>query len=168
MDTAYFYFFVIFGVYIFMMLIPLALGVMRLIATWKLYKKAGEHGWAAIVPVYDFFVKCRIAFGSFKKAWIYLGISAALTAVLTVESFVVPMIPSDSTAFRLLELLLMLIAVACYIGLLVILGCLNYNFSKAYGKPLEWNVCMIFFAPILTIVLGFDKKTVFIGNNGNQ
>lgn len=28
--------------------IAIAVGVLQLIATWKLYKKAGEKGWAAI------------------------------------------------------------------------------------------------------------------------
>lgn len=32
--------------------------------TWMLYKKAGEHGWACLVPVYNSVVFFRIAVGS--------------------------------------------------------------------------------------------------------
>ena len=38
-------------------------------ATWKMFKKAGEHGWAAFVPVYSTYVLFKIAWGS---GWMFL------------------------------------------------------------------------------------------------
>jgi hypothetical protein len=42
-------------------LVSIVLGVVTLIALWKLFQKAGEHGWAAIVPFYNTYVHFRIA-----------------------------------------------------------------------------------------------------------
>lgn len=48
--------------------INLAVMVLTIIASWIMYAKAGEHGWAAIVPFYSSYVKFRIA-GKQKLFW---------------------------------------------------------------------------------------------------
>ena len=47
--------------------------VLMLIAYWKLFEKAGEPGWASLVPFYCNYVLFKIAFGN---GWLFL-----LTAV---------------------------------------------------------------------------------------
>jgi uncharacterized membrane protein YhaH (DUF805 family) len=42
-------------------LIWLALVVFSIVATWKLYTKAGKPGWASIVPFYNIYVLLQIA-----------------------------------------------------------------------------------------------------------
>ena len=49
--------------------IMLAVGILQLIATWKVYKKAGERGWAAIVPFYNLYVMVKITWGN---GWLFL------------------------------------------------------------------------------------------------
>ena len=39
--------------------INLAVMVLTIVASWIMYAKAGEHGWAAIVPFYSSYVKFR-------------------------------------------------------------------------------------------------------------
>src|SRR5262245_20599244 len=46
---------VLFGV------IELAIVVFVIVAMWKVYVKAGEPGWAAIIPIYNIIVLLRIA-----------------------------------------------------------------------------------------------------------
>jgi hypothetical protein len=48
------------------MLIWLAVVVVMLAAMWKVFEKAGEPGWAAIVPIYNIIVLLKIAG---KPAW---------------------------------------------------------------------------------------------------
>lgn len=36
------------------------LSILMIISNWKIYKKAGEHGWASIVPVYNIVVLLEI------------------------------------------------------------------------------------------------------------
>jgi hypothetical protein len=43
------------------MLISLVLAVIMIIALWKIFTKAGEPGWAAIVPIYNAYVEFKIA-----------------------------------------------------------------------------------------------------------
>jgi hypothetical protein len=39
----------------------LAIAVLMIVAMWKVFEKAGEPGWAAIIPIYNFFVLLKIA-----------------------------------------------------------------------------------------------------------
>lgn len=42
-------------------LVSLVIGLLTLIALWRLFQKAGEHGWAAIIPFYNTYVEFRVA-----------------------------------------------------------------------------------------------------------
>lgn len=50
-------------------LLVLALAVLLLVGMWKLFVKAGEHGWASIVPIYNCYVLFKIAMGN---GWLFL------------------------------------------------------------------------------------------------
>lgn len=43
------------------MLISLVLGVLMIIAQWKIFKKAGKGGWECLIPVYNIIVLLQIA-----------------------------------------------------------------------------------------------------------
>ena len=45
----------------FFLLFPLVLMVLYVVAFWKLFKKAGEPGWGAIVPIYNLYLYCKIS-----------------------------------------------------------------------------------------------------------
>lgn len=40
------------AIIVFFSIIALALAITQLVGEWKTYKKAGRHGWAAIIPFY--------------------------------------------------------------------------------------------------------------------
>ncbi len=42
-------------------LIPLALFVLTIVAFWITFNKAGEPGWACIVPIYNIYILLKIA-----------------------------------------------------------------------------------------------------------
>jgi len=42
-------------------IIGLVIAVVMIAAMWKLFTKAGEPGWAAIIPIYNFIVLLKIA-----------------------------------------------------------------------------------------------------------
>jgi Family of unknown function (DUF5684) len=50
-----------FGMGIGMTIFMVALLVLMIAATWKIFEKAGKPGWAAIVPIYNFIVFLEIA-----------------------------------------------------------------------------------------------------------
>lgn len=43
--------------------------VIIIISHWFIFKKAGEEGWKAIIPFYNFYTLCRISTGN---GWIFL------------------------------------------------------------------------------------------------
>jgi hypothetical protein len=42
-------------------LVYVAVYVLEIIGMWRAFEKAGKPGWAAIVPIYNFYVLCKIA-----------------------------------------------------------------------------------------------------------
>ena len=50
-------------------LVSLAIGVLAIVALWKMFEKAGEPGWAAIVPFYNAYVLFKITWGN---GWMFL------------------------------------------------------------------------------------------------
>jgi len=44
-----------------LLLVILAVVVFYIAAYWKLFSKAGEPGWGAIVPIYNLYLICKIA-----------------------------------------------------------------------------------------------------------
>ncbi len=42
-------------------LLSLAIGVVAIVALWKIFTKAGEPGWASIIPIYNTYVMTKIA-----------------------------------------------------------------------------------------------------------
>jgi hypothetical protein len=42
-------------------LVGLVIGVVIIIAMWKVFTKAGQPGWAAIIPIYNFYILCKVA-----------------------------------------------------------------------------------------------------------
>lgn len=41
--------------------IQLALAILIIVSFWKIFTKAGQHGWAAIVPFYNLYILLKIA-----------------------------------------------------------------------------------------------------------
>lgn len=54
------------GVYL---IVWLVVAVVMIVAMWKLFTKADEPGWAAIVPFYNTYVLFKISFGN---GWMFL------------------------------------------------------------------------------------------------
>ncbi len=72
-------------VYLFCFLLVFIVSVLALIAMWKIFKKAGKPGWAAIIPVYNIWVLCEILFNN-NILWFVLFILAPTSAVAMIVS----------------------------------------------------------------------------------
>jgi hypothetical protein len=42
--------------------------IIEIVAAWFMFEKAGEHGWAAIIPIYNYLIGIKIA----GKPWWYI------------------------------------------------------------------------------------------------
>lgn len=43
------------------MIIMFALAIIMLVSWWKVFNKAGEHGWAILIPIYNIIVMLKVA-----------------------------------------------------------------------------------------------------------
>lgn len=48
------------GVSAFLIIIYLVIAIAAIVAAWKIFEKAGQKGWKAIIPIYSTVVTCRI------------------------------------------------------------------------------------------------------------
>lgn len=53
----------------FILVLSLVIGILTIAATWLVYRKAGERGWASIVPFYAQYVLYKITWGN---GWLFL------------------------------------------------------------------------------------------------
>lgn len=49
------------GIYV---VVILAIAVFAIVCTWKIFTKAGQPGWASIIPFYNYYVLFEIAWGN--------------------------------------------------------------------------------------------------------
>ncbi len=65
----YYFWYLLSGIGTTVIYMALAFTVVTVIATWRVYAKAGEPGWAAIVPFYAQYVLYKITWGN---GWLFL------------------------------------------------------------------------------------------------
>ena len=68
----------------FMTVLSLALAVLGVVAMWKIFEKAGEPGWAAIIPFYNLYVLFKITWGNgWKFLFLLIPVANLVFAIIT-------------------------------------------------------------------------------------
>jgi hypothetical protein len=96
------------------LVVMLALSVLCVVAMWRTLSKAGEPGWAAIIPIYNVVVLLRIA--ARPLGWTVLAFLPVTLAVVDVTN------PTLLLTHPALVALLGLVAFACGLTLAIIVG----------------------------------------------
>ena len=164
--------------------INLAVMVLTIVASWIMYAKAGEPGWAAIVPFYSSYVRFKIA-GKKKLFWGYLvatiGIIVGCIILMyeIIASGLSVMTSSymgsyyDSTYgyagsrigahMGMLIFAVILIIAAMIVALVMSILCC-VGLSHAFGKGAGFACGLIFLNVIFICIIAFNKKIVYVGN----
>lgn len=155
-------------------IISIAFAVLMIVALWKIYEKAGEHGWAAIVPFYRSYVLYKI---SGKKNLFWGNLAASIVAViayiiLLVEIFALIFSGLSgffSTSYMDRELrkhgaglfVCLLLLMACLIAMLVfrIIQCIGL--AKNFGVSGGYAVGLIFLPHIFYCIFAFSSNFVY-------
>ena len=67
-----------------MSFLSLAIIVLGIVAMWKIFEKAGEPGWAAIIPFYNLYVLFKITWGNgWKFLLLLIPIANIVFAIIT-------------------------------------------------------------------------------------
>ena len=121
---------------IFFVLILIAALVVQIIATVKLYKKAGKEGWEAIVPFYSTWVLCEIA--GLKWWMVLIMLSTSIVGILG---------------------LVILEPLAALASLAATFAC-HYNIAIKFNKDaVGYGLGLTFLPIIFYSILGFGNAT---------
>lgn len=121
-------------------IIALVFLVLEIVANWKIFIKAGEDGWKAIIPYYNSFITFKIG-GNTMYFWIWLAASV-LNYILSAIS--------DSGFVGILASL-------CSLAVFVMYVLREYNIAKAFGKGIGFTVGLVLLNPIFRMILGFGS-----------
>lgn len=125
--------------------VGLVLGLLMIIATWRIFKKAGIGGWKALIPIYEDYTLFKI---SWKKKYFWLMLLFAFLGG-AVGGFV-PYFPDYGMILMIAQCVLVLIA-------LVIALRREFKLAKAFGKGAGFGVGLILLPIIFYPILGFGK-----------
>ncbi|MBR1853801.1 MAG: hypothetical protein IJ794_11790 [Lachnospiraceae bacterium] len=120
--------------------IALVWAIIVIVATWKVFTKAGEPGWKAIIPFYNYYTQIKLC-APVLIFWIYLGCTIVGSIL---NGF-------DNTFCSILSLVASLAAFV-----MSVFG--NLKLSKAFGHGVGFAVGLILLNPIFMLILGFGDS----------
>ena len=167
--------------------INLAVFVLTIVASWILYNKAGEPGWAAIIPFYSSYIRFKVA-GKKKLFWGYLAASIVTIAsfILLCYELVVSGIFMFARAYSRsyydsmygyssslsTHMAMMIFSVIIFFSALIVMVVLNImcciGLSHAFGKGAGFACGLIFLNVIFICIIAFNKNIVYVGDGYNS
>jgi hypothetical protein len=128
-------------------LIYLAIVVFLIAAMWKLFEKAGQPGWAAIVPIYNTYTMLKI--GGKPGWWLLLMFIPVVNIIFAV--WMINMISKSFGKDEGFTVGLVLLGIVFF----PILGFGEARYLGPYGNPEEWEARR-------------NQNNFEFENNGNQ
>lgn len=122
--------------------------VLLIVAQWFIYAKAGQPGWAVLIPFYNLIVLLRIV--GRPASWIFWFLQLFVFDILFIAD------PGILTG-----LLLGLSGITAVVFSIIITN----GLSKSFGKDEGFTVGLIFLGFIFYPILGFGKAT-YVGPGG--
>ena len=141
------------GSMVILMLICFVLYVLMVIAQWKMFVKAGEPGWKAIIPVYNTYTLYEIVWDT-RAFWIYLA-TCALYFVCTAFSGAYVIEGNQILVTGQGNFIMDIIGFAASIGMLIFMVMSSVKTALAYGKGIVFALGLLFLPNIFTLILGF-------------
>lgn len=123
--------------------------VLSVIACWKIFTKAGEAGWKALIPIYNTYIMYKISNLSFVY-WFIIPI-----VCVSVLSGISTSVDSEGLKGFL--------SVASAVVEIVMLAKFSSALAKAFGKGTGFAVGLFFFPNIFQLILGFGSAK-YVGN----
>lgn len=126
--------------------------VLCVIGAWKMFIKAGEPGWKALIPIYNMYIVFKFSWEP-TYFWVWLALSVA-TVLFTGYSY------GEGAGFMYYA--------SWVLGFVQLLITCNVAFrlSGAFGHGIWFALGLYFFPFIFTMILGFGSSK-YIGKNIN-
>ena len=143
----------------------IAITILLIVAMWKLFKKAGEPGWKALIPIYDVYILFKI---SGAKSWFWgLIVAEIIVFINTIVGVNNGSLVTDANGnvTEIKDITYTIITAAMAIFELVAYIVLCAKLSKAFKRGVGTAIGLFFLPNIFTLILAFgsakyDKKVL--------
>lgn len=112
----------------------LVVAVLTIIGQWKIFKKANQPAWAALIPYYNLVCLCKVA-----------GVNEWWVLIYAIGAIVLNVIP-------------ILGSLASMVVTIYFLILLNVSLARSFGKSDGYAVGLIFLGFIFYLLLGREKE----------
>ena len=147
--------------------VELAILVLTIAAYWKIFEKAGEKGWKAIIPVYSNYVLYKLVWKKSMFWWnLVLGVIAGIAGVVFIGALIAAGGGADAMMMGGTALISMLVFLATGIVSVVINIILYVKMARAYGYGGGFAVGLIFINTVFILILGLGNAE-YIGPQNN-
>ena len=133
---------VIGGLFAMALFIIVVFYILLAIACWKIFTKAGEKGWKALIPFYNVYILYKISGISF---WTWCVIPAIIAGIFSSLS------ENGGDLQALWGLLYFIVVIVMDIKIAVAL-------AKSFGKGTGFTVGLVLFPNIFQLILGFGSS----------
>ena len=145
-----------------MIVLAIAVLVVTIAGKWKMFVKAGEPGWKAIIPLYNDYISFRVFWGDERVFATYLVL---VITILMVEGLFMPV--AEGTASEVAVIILMMLLLVAAIAECVICAKLCMRTARSFGKGEGFATGLFFLNVIFCLILGFGDAR-YLGPNGGQ
>ena len=162
------------GIVVFLWIIGLGIAVLMIVAMWKIFEKAGEPGWASLVPFYNSYELFKISWGN---GWYFLlSVVPALIYQVVYFFLYIKLIGAGIMGMNRggysysglfagkagLAIVMLLIFIAMTsVSIITFI-----KLAKVFGQGGGFACGLIFLAPVFFCILAFSKSIFYVGLSG--
>ena len=165
------------GLFIFIGIISLAITVLFVVAMWKMFEKAGEPGWAALIPFYNMYVLFKNSWGN---GWyfllsvlpailyeiVYIGFFAGIISGIAShgydDSYDNAFVASMASSAILMSMLMFVL----WAGMLAVNIILCIKLAKVFGQGGGFACGLFFLGIIFYCIIAFSNNIRYVGIPG--
>ena len=121
--------------------------LIRVVCRWRIFNKAGEKGWKALIPVYNTYTEFAISWSKLQ------GI--LMLAALVIGRIICFYSSADSIVYSIGGI------IGLYSAILALIQ--THKLSRSFGKKFGFTLGLYFFNSIFMLILAFGKKSQYVG-----
>lgn len=150
-------------------LISLAIVIFMCVVMWKINEKAGQPGWACLIPFYSSYIDCKVA----KKKWLFVPqlinsivmVIATFTMVIGVFLAFAMAIEGSGGGAGLLIGSMVILFITSIISI-VFNVIYSDGLAKAFGQGVGYTIGLIFLPNIFKAIIAFSNNIQYIDDDG--
>ena len=117
--------------------------ILTVIASWKIFQKAGIAGWKSLIPVYNLYLIYKIA-----------GMSGWWAVPYYLTLGLASLWQNQQSMPQWAAICILIFAIISIIGQII----KAFKLPKVFGKGIGYSIVSIFFPRIVELILGFGSS----------